>query len=178
MRARDIRSLTAFAFGVALAWAAPAEAELFRCRDADGKIVFTDQKSLCPGADPFEPTGEVHAVEPTSERPAPSRAPAATAPSLDAAQQAHWRQQKLDAENELARIQKRRDWMQQYVSHCNRGGYVTTRDEAGIKQVVNCSMLRREFDALEAEEKKARDYLTTGLRDDCRRAGCLPGWIR
>lgn len=166
----------------ALSPVAPAAAELFRCLGADGQVVFTDQKSLCPGADPHEPSGVVHSVEP---QPAPSR-PAAPAPSdpalldrdVEAAMIEHWQQKKRDAEQAIAQIRKRREWMLPYVGHCNRGGYVTTRDDAGIQQVVNCSVLRREFDALEQQEAAARDYLTLGLREECRKAGCLPGWIR
>jgi hypothetical protein len=121
----------------------------------------------------------VQSVDPVPERSEPSRSPGAAAlPDLDASMEAHWQQKKRDAERAIERIEKQREWMRQYVSHCNRGGYVTTRDEAGIKQVVNCSVLRRNFDALAAEEAKAREYLTSGLREECRQAGCLPGWIR
>lgn len=183
MRRPQVFSAASAALGAALALAAAtsASAELFRCVGPDGKLVYTDQKALCPGADPHEPSGTVLPLEPT---PAPAR-PAASAPAepaldpgTEAAMAAHWQQKKRDAEDVVAQIQQRRDWMQPYVGHCNRGGYVTTRDEAGIKQVVNCSVLRREFDSLEQQEAAARDYLSRGLRDECRKAGCLPGWIR
>ena len=64
------------------------------------------------------------------------------------------------------------------MSYCNRGAYITTRDDAGIQQVVNCSELRREFHDLEAKEAAGRDYLANGLAEECRRAGCRPGWLR
>lgn len=166
--------------GLALGLTAPVAAELFRCRDADGKTIFTDQKSLCPSAEPFEPSGVVHPVDPTPEPPAAS-APSLAAPSAldpDASHEEAWQQKKRAAEVEIQRIEKQRSWMRSYVGHCNRGGYVTTRDEAGIQQVVNCSVLRRDFAELEKEEAKVRQYLETGLREECRRSGCLPGWIR
>ena len=90
-----------------------------------------------------------------------SREPAASEVNSEAAQ---WKQKKLDAESAIERIQARRAWMKPYVGHCNRGGWVTTRDDAGIQQVVNCSVLRREFSALDTQETAARDYLANGLR--------------
>ena len=64
------------------------------------------------------------------------------------------------------------------MGYCNRGAYVTTRDDAGLPQVVNCSELKREFHSLEEKEAAASAYLTTGLADECRKSGCLPGWLR
>lgn len=167
------------AIAVALGAAAPAAAELFRCRGADGKVLYTDQKSLCPGEDPFEPDAVVLPVEPvpTPER-SPDRALPAAQPDPEQAMAEHWRQKKRDAEAAIARVQERRAEMRPYVMHCNRGGYVKTRDDAGIPQVVNCSKLRGEFAALDEKEAAARAYLEKGLREECRKAGCLPGWIR
>jgi hypothetical protein len=160
-----------------------ASAELFRCEGPDGQAIYTDQKDTCPGAKAFEPSGVVHtAVTPST----PARTPDATTPTdrrslradPDAAKAASWKQKKRDAERDVANIEARREWMRPYVGHCNRGGYVTTRDDAGIQQVVNCSELRHEFASLEAKEAAAREYLEVGLIEDCRKAGCLPGWLR
>jgi hypothetical protein len=168
--------------------ATAARGELFRCTGPDGKVIFTDQKQNCPGAEPSEPTGVVHRAEtpeparrdPSGERPQPaslSRDPHAT--SVDAEAAARWRQKKLDAEQRLAKIQQQRVEMDRFVSHCNRPGrYVTTRDDAGIQQRVGCSELKRQFDDLAGQETAARDYLAKGLPDECRREGCLPGWVR
>jgi Domain of unknown function (DUF4124) len=161
-----------------------ARAELFRCTGPDGKTIFTDQKQNCPGAEPSEPTGVVHRAEtPESVRSAPDHEPAAAsrdpnAPQVDS-EAAQWKQKKLDVERQIAKIHAQRDVMDRFVSHCNRPGrYVTTRDDAGIQQVVSCSDLKRQFDALGSQEAAARDYLATGLPEECRRAGCLPGWLR
>jgi hypothetical protein len=166
------------------ALATAAHAELFRCTGPDGKTIFTDQKHTCPGADASEPEGVVHRAEtPESPKRDADVVPAARASepqASDAAEQAEalWKQKKRDAEQRVEQIQARRDWIRKYVSYCNRGAWVTTRDEAGIQQVVNCTELHREFKALETQEAAAREYLATGLRDECRRAGCLPGWLR
>jgi hypothetical protein len=44
--------------------------------------------------------------------------------------------------------------------------------------MANCSELKHELDEVETQEAAARDYLATGLAEECRRAGCLPGWVR
>jgi hypothetical protein len=31
---------------------------------------------------------------------------------------------------------------------------------------------------LEGEQSAAEEYLREGLEDECRQAGCLPGWLR
>ena len=162
--------------------AGSAHAELFRCKGPDGKTIFTDRKKVCPGADPSEPAGVVHRAE-TAAPPDAASVPAARESNahaeMEAAAEAQWKHKKLDAERHLAEIRARRDAMEKFVSHCNRPGrYVTTRDDAGIQEVVNCSDLKQQFDELETQVAAARDYLATGLAEECRRAGCLPGWLR
>jgi hypothetical protein len=162
------------------ALATAAHAELFRCIGPDGKTIFTDQKHTCPGADASEPAGVVHRAE-TPETPQGAPAARASDPhaaTADAQAAAHWKQKKREAEHQLEGIHARRDWIRKYVGYCNRGGWVTTRDDAGIQQVVNCTELHREFNGLETQEAAAREYLATGLSEECRRAGCLPGWLR
>jgi hypothetical protein len=166
--------------------AGAAHAELFRCTGPDGKAIFTDQKSRCPGADASEPAGVVHRAPTPDVAPRDVDAPPSSiaAPGASVSDEAAdaagvWKRKKLEAEQRLAQLQARRDRMEPIVSHCNRPGrYVTSRDDAGIQQVANCSELKRQFDMLENQEAAARDYLTTGLPDECRRAGCLPGWVR
>ena len=68
--------------GLLLALSAPAAADLLRCKNAEGKTIYTDKPELCPGAEPFEPKGEIqtpvrcvyarrshHAVESPRARP-------------------------------------------------------------------------------------------------------------
>ena len=166
------------------ALATAAHAELFRCTRPDGKPIFTDRKANCPGAEASEPAGVVHHAE-TPESPAPKADAHPAAPSSDPPAQsaeetaaAFWKQKKRDAEQRLDQVHERREWIRKYVSSCNRGAWVTTRDDAGIQQVVNCTDLHRELTALDTQETDAREYLATGLADECRRAGCLPGWLR
>jgi hypothetical protein len=41
-----------------------ARGDLLRCPGPDGNVIFTDDPSVCPGAEPFEPSGTVHSVKP------------------------------------------------------------------------------------------------------------------
>ena len=179
-----MRSTWFLALLVASSLATAAHAELFRCTGPDGKPVFTDRKDTCPGAEASEPAGIVHRTEtpegPQRDTDAVPAARSSEPQAPDAAEQAAalWKQKKRDAEHRIEEIHARRDWIRKYVSYCNRGAYVTTRDEAGIQQVVNCTELHRELTSLDTQEADAREYLATGLPDECRRAGCLPGWLR
>jgi hypothetical protein len=145
-------------------------------------MIYTDQKSTCPGSEPSQPTGVVHrapAAEARESEPVSPLASPGTSISEDAADaSAEWKQKKVAAEEKVAKIRARHDWLKGYVSYCNRGAYITTRDDAGIQRVVNCSELKREFHDLERQEADAREYLATGLPEECRKAGCLPGWLR
>ena len=169
-----------------LALATPAAAELLRCKAADGRMIYTDNPALCPGAKPFEPKGAVQTAPsptPASREVAPSsRIERARARQRQAEAQEgealRWKQRKEAKEQELASIRARRDEIREYVTWCNRGNIVTTRDEAGIKRTVPCSEIRKEFGVLDAREARVRNYLENELPEECRKAGCLPGWLR
>lgn len=169
--------------------AAAAEADLLRCMGPDGKWIYTDNKALCPEAKPFEPKGEIQ-----STRPAPEQAPAAApensvkdrlrraearrrAAEAEEAEAQSWRDKKSQIEQTLERIQDRRTYLEKFVTLCNRGGLVFARDDAGIKRTVKCSSIKSQYANLEGEEAKARKDLER-LPEECRRAGCLPGWLR
>lgn len=161
-----------------------ARAELFRCSGPDGNVIFTDDASVCPGSKPFETTKRVHKVE--------SRASAAQDASerLEAVRQrrmversengeaARWKRIKREKQYELRVIEHDRDRMYGLVSWCNSGGRVVTYDDAGIKQGMNCAELREDLLALEERKLALSEYLEHGLSEECRRAGCLPGWLR
>jgi len=161
-------------------------AELLRCAGADGRTIYTDNPALCPGATSFEPKGEVHGIDPAP--PAHRAAPPTSrrerqhkrrrVAEAEAAEAARWQQKKLEKEHELEQILARREQMREIVSHCNRGGQALTLDDAGIKRRVSCSVVREEFHSLDTREASLRGYLADGLQEECRRAGCLPGWIR
>jgi hypothetical protein len=96
----------------------------------------------------------------------------------EGAEAQRWRALKAAKQDELGEVARDLEYLEQYVKFCNRGGQVLYRDEAGIKRTMSCDDLRGRYSVLEARKSEIRDYLDHGLADECRRAGCLPGWIR
>lgn len=171
-----------------IVWAGALRADLLRCKGPDGRTIYTDDKSRCPGVDPFEPRGKLQrADEPPSAgaaSPAPAEERVERAQSRQRAAEAEqgearrWRQKREEAEQQLEQLSERKLQLGEFVSWCNRGGSVVTRDVAGIKQEVPCPVVREEYEGIDVEQEKLRSYLRTGLAEECRKAGCLPGWIR
>jgi len=184
-RARHAGFVLALGLGVAVAPPAlPAAAELLRCQGPDGGTIFTDDPARCPGAEAYEPRATLQSAPGAPPGDGPQETPAAAARRRDLAADAQeaearrWARKKREAEEEIRQLAERREDLRRYVAHCNRGGDVLTRDAAGIKRTVSCDALRESFAELDVREAELRAYLDEGLADECRRAGCLPGWIR
>jgi len=65
------------------------------------------------------------------------------------------------------------------VAGCNRGTeFFTHEGGTGIKVRVSCDEIRQTYTDNRAKNRELREYLENGLALECRRAGCLPGWIR
>jgi len=159
---------------------ATAGAELFRCVGADGTITFTDDATSCPGSEPHVPIGVVHSIPAAPPaRSAPGAAASdALARKAAATQEKLWRDKKLAAETELASVEERQAYLDTFLTHCRRGGTLLRKDEAGLKHKVSCQQVDEEWASLGEREAELRLYLASGLEDECRRAGCLPGWVR
>ncbi len=161
----------------------PANADVYRCTGPDGQIIFTDNQSTCPGSEKHEPTGKVQTLqnEENFEPAAPARgmreSPARQLEN-ERAQKEYWQQKKQRKEEELRALQKRHTQLSKYVTACNRGTEIISRDEAGIKYRVSCKQIRTEYEETAALQEQIRKNLETGLERECRQAGCLPGWIR
>jgi hypothetical protein len=182
-------SIVATALAVALGLVTVAEragAELYRCKGPDGQTLYTDNQALCPGAEAFEPQGEVQAAPGREAEAAPasrgSRLERAEARRLaeeaEKGEAARWRRKREEAEQAIEALAGRRAQLDRYVTWCHRGGTVSTRDDAGIKRKVSCDAIEQEYAALDTREAELRHYLESELPEECRRAGCLPGWIR
>jgi hypothetical protein len=161
-----------------------APADLYRCVRPDGGILFTDDESTCPGASSHESSGALQTHR--SETPtAPAAAPAVMrrrpeVPRVDesSAMKKHWQAKKREKEDELRALEERSEYLSRFVSGCNRGAEIFARDELGINRTVSCDDIRTEYEQSIEQQEPIREYLDDGLRRECRRAGCLPGWIR
>jgi hypothetical protein len=174
-------AIAAIAF--AGASAPSATAEIYRCTGPDGGIVYTDNKAACPGAGKHEPAGRLQAVSEDAEpaaAPAQHRPPDAFAQNAEdqRGQKVHWQQLKRTKEAELRALEERHAQLGRSVTACNRGHRIVSRDETGIKHQVPCERIRKEYAETLELQAPLREYLETGLVRDCRRAGCLPGWLR
>lgn len=184
MRSACWAALLGLALGVGIPSARDARADLLRCEGPDGRTIYTDDAAVCPGAEPFEPSGAVQSVEPVAPAAAgrQRRLDAIERRRLtdqaEAGEKERWQLKKRAKEEELQVIALRREELLSLVTWCNRGGRVVTYDDAGIKRAARCSDVKKELKALEQQEASIRDYLKHTLAEECRRAGCLPGWIR
>jgi hypothetical protein len=176
-----MRGLAALALLFAVAVGVEAGAQTYRCQGPDGKTLFTSDRSLCPSAARHEPSGQIQRSTGAPARPAPPRAPAArraaSAPD-EAHEAAAWRAKRRQAEAGLEHARARRGMLDRVAGWCNRGGEVYAEDQDGLRQDVSCEDLEAEQQAVRREAKRLEAYLDEGLEEECRRAGCLPGWIR
>jgi hypothetical protein len=162
-----------------LSFPAAALAEMYRCQGPDGKTLFTSDRSQCPGASQHETSGRVQrtrgAPAARAHPPARPRDPGAL---HDEAEAQAWRGKRASAEAELAETRARLASLHEVAGWCNRGHEVWATDEDGLRHGVDCGELKATQKALRREEKRLEAYLDEGLEEECRRAGCLPGWVR
>jgi len=159
---------------------AAARAELYRCVGPDGSVSFTDNPAVCGDARVHEPADVIQRV-PASPAPAalrPSASDTALREQAEADAERSWREKRRQSEQELAALAARRDRLEGYALWCNRGGELYRKDDAGLERKVACGQVNRDLDALEERIAALDAYLEEGLAEECRRAGCLPGWVR
>ncbi len=89
-----------------------------------------------------------------------------------------WREKKVSAEQELGALEKKWDYLNQYITHCNRHRKILSQSENGLRYEVSCKNIREEHAQVKVRMNEVSTYLNEGLSEACRRAGCLPGWIR
>jgi hypothetical protein len=172
------------AFGIGLALAAfaagpeHASAEIYRCKLSDGSVTFTGDPSSCAGgALPHEPSGNVQTLPIDPIVVPPPAPPAAVAPARDG-QAVMWQRKRAEAEQELGALEEGIDGFRQLVSWCNRGGDLSVENEYGLRQEYSCDDARVTYEKMSTRIESLRTYLDGGLDEECRRSGCLPGWIR
>jgi hypothetical protein len=173
---------------VAFTLGAPAQAEIFKCVGPNGDVRFTSDAAQCPNAAPHAPkeiaVQRVAKAQPrlASARPgAPAKLrsgpPPPSAPS--AAMEATWRGKKQEAENTVRTLEAAQKRILAAVRWCNKGyGVAKENARTGLREQVPCDDVDAEKMKIDAELERSRTYLATGLEEECRRAGCLPGWVR
>jgi hypothetical protein len=177
---RRTRRVPGLVLGLALVLATPgvAAGDVFKCV-RNGKTTFTSDPSQCPGGRAQELEDRVQTVP--TRAPAPARAAPRTSvapPSAVDGQAEMWRRKREDAERELHILGQEMPDYEKYVGWCGNGDTLWAKDEAGLKRRVPCSQVRADLARMRARREQLEQYLAGGLEEECRRAGCLPGWVR
>jgi hypothetical protein len=165
-------------------------AEIFKCKGADGKAIYTSDPTVCPGTRPHELKTEMQTVVPSSragrssagrtasEKEAVGEAEKGAAGGIPDGLMEMWRRKRPEARAKLAELKSHAEYLHAVAGGCNRGATWYAKDEAGLKHYVSCDELKSRGLKVDREIAKLEAYLAGGLEDECRRAGCLPGWIR
>ena len=148
-------------------------------RGADGKTLFTSDRSQCPGASAHEPSGNIQ-----RSRRAPRRGGAVVRPPGARARPTTRSRRRRGARDAAVRNRRcarprpssRRS--DEVAGWCNRGHEVWAEDQDGLRHGVDCEDVIDQESRGAPEQKRLKDYLAEGLEEECRRAGCLPGWLR
>ena len=69
-------------------------------------------------------------------------------------------------------------YLNEFITHCNRHRKILQADASGLRYEVSCDNIREEYAQVKIRLDEVRSYLGGQLEEECRRAGCLPGWIR
>ena len=156
-----------------------ASADLYRCPMPDGKDVFTDREGACPGAVSHTISVDVqtYASPPAAVAPGPPRPRSPLQPQTNP-QPGFWREKKRSSEIELGELQEKREHLDKYVTHCNRRHKILGVNEAGLRYEISCKNIRQEYAQVKTRLTELQRYLDEELEEECRRAGCQPGWIR
>lgn len=160
--------------------AGAAQADIYRCFGADGSERFTASEADCQGRPAERVEGEVQRTPAASNAPSSRPSRSATQPGADETEALAWRQKKYQAEQKLARLRQDSSTLEQALAFCNEGGQLRLTDpDTGLNEVVPCETVQREASRALEQRDELEVYLHEGgLEDECRRAGCLPGWIR
>ena len=89
-----------------------------------------------------------------------------------------WRRKRSESQQQLSQLERQLKHARWMAKGCNRGSDWYRKDESGIRQHVSCNEVKARLGRLENEHRAMQEYLRSGIEEECRRAGCLPGWIR
>jgi hypothetical protein len=148
-----------------------ASGEIYRCPGPEGKVVF--QSAPCGDRQPYQPKGNVLRARPGAPAPAPRSTsaprPAAQAPSGGkTTDEPFWRGKFKQARADAKKLEQQAEQARKQFHRCRS------------RHSANSRCKSEKLKMLEAEKRatKARHYVENGIGEECRRAGCQPGWVR
>ena len=90
-----------------------------------------------------------------------------------------WRRKRGEAEEKLDKLSRDVRELDQMVKGCARSVIWLNKDaKSGLRTPIKCSEIATRSKQTHRQQDELEEYLARGLAEECRRAGCLPGWIR
>jgi len=179
-----LRALFAGLLGAALAAQLAIAGEFLTYRTPDGSVGITDDPKLVPAGaeilrrDPKTPQREPRSrdadVPPAAHRNLPAQRFSDTDP--DAAEATHWRQKLHQARQDEERAAHALELAERDYRSCRRRENLGSSSQTHIPGETSCD--EAPVEAAQREYERAKTYAEDGIEDECRRAGCLPGWLR
>jgi hypothetical protein len=187
-RYRGLLGGTVRALWIGLLWAALAQptlaGELLTYRTPDGNMGITDNPKLVPpGSQILRRDPETPQQGETSRDPVPPAAARRSLPTTrsgdadpDVAAAARWRQRLRQARQEEERAAHALEQAERDYRSCRHRENFGSSYQAHIPGETTCD--EAPVVAAQHEYERAKAYAEDGIEDECRRAGCLPGWLR
>lgn len=184
LKGDEVRILRLGLLGVALA-AQPSQAgEILTYRTPDGGVGITDEPKLVPPGseilrrDPETPQRDERIPDAAPMSPSHRNASAQGVgdPDPDAAEAARWRQKLLQAHQEEQGAAHALELAERDYRSCRRRESLGSSSQTRIPGETSCD--EAPVAAAQHEWERAQAYAEDGIEDECRRAGCLPGWLR
>jgi hypothetical protein len=156
-------------------------ADILTYRAPDGSVGITDDPKLVP------PGSEILRRDPkTPARRQANFETAATPRNLspqrsgdtdrDAAEENHWHQKLRQARQDEERAAHALELAERDYRSCRHRENLGSAYQTHLPGETACD--EAPVEAAQQEYERAKAYAEDGIEDECRRAGCLPGWLR
>jgi hypothetical protein len=160
--------------------------EFLTYRTPDGSLGITDDPKLVPpGSEILRRDPETHRRGQASSEtdPSPPATPprdASAKPSGDAdpdsAEETRWRQKLRQARQDEERAAHALELAERDYRSCRHRENLGSAYQAHVPGETACD--EAPVAAAQHDYERAKAYAEDGIEDECRRVGCLPGWLR
>lgn len=179
-----MRALLLGLLSVALVAPLALAGELLTYRTPDGSLGITDDPKLVPpGSEILRRDAESprrgQASSDTSSPSAPHRNVSAKRSGdadPDAAEETRWRQKLRQARQDEERAAHALELAERDYRSCRHRENLGSAYQTHVPGETACD--EAPVAAAQHDYERAKAYAEDGIEDECRRAGCLPGWLR
>jgi hypothetical protein len=181
-----VRALCLGLFWAALVAPLALAGELLTYRSPDGSLGITDDPKLVPPGseilrrDPETPRRGQAGSEAVPSAPSPPRRNNSARRSgdadPDAAEETRWRQKLRQARQDEDRAAHALGLAERDYRSCRHRENLGSTYQTHVPGETACD--EAPVAAAQHDYERAKAYAEDGIEDECRRAGCLPGWLR